>query len=85
CQAGGIRQGATVDQGMIVSLFPVNAIWVNSYVAIGCRPRHFCHVEQGAPPSSPSSVTANAAFIIQIISLFSYVCDFMTDHLSVLV
>ncbi|MGU5594943.1 hypothetical protein ACV1C6_16515, partial [Aeromonas sanarellii] len=25
------RQGATVDQGMIVSLFPVNAIWVNSY------------------------------------------------------
>ncbi|MCV9384910.1 hypothetical protein OE564_23170, partial [Aeromonas hydrophila] len=31
CQAGGIRQGATVDQGMIVSLFPVNAIWVNSY------------------------------------------------------
>ncbi|MFQ1863988.1 hypothetical protein ACK369_19945, partial [Aeromonas veronii] len=24
-------QGATVDQGMIVSLFPVNAIWVNSY------------------------------------------------------
>ncbi|MFQ1863984.1 helix-turn-helix domain-containing protein, partial [Aeromonas veronii] len=25
-------QGATVDQGMIVSLFPVNAIWVNSYM-----------------------------------------------------
>jgi hypothetical protein len=23
-----------VDQGMIVSLFPVNAIWVNSYLAL---------------------------------------------------
>ncbi|MGU5695506.1 hypothetical protein, partial [Aeromonas veronii] len=29
------RQGATVDQGMIVSLFPVNAIWVNSYKCTG--------------------------------------------------
>ncbi|MGU5717984.1 hypothetical protein, partial [Aeromonas taiwanensis] len=29
------RQGATVDQGMIVSLFPVNAIWVNSYGSTG--------------------------------------------------
>ncbi|MGU5718058.1 hypothetical protein ACV1DK_22815, partial [Aeromonas taiwanensis] len=29
------RQGATVDQGMIVSLFPVNAIWVNSYTFSG--------------------------------------------------
>ncbi|MGU5550431.1 hypothetical protein, partial [Aeromonas hydrophila] len=28
------RQGATVDQGMIVSLFPVNAIWVNSYFRV---------------------------------------------------
>ncbi|MFM5813111.1 hypothetical protein ACET6Q_00985 [Aeromonas dhakensis] len=36
-------------------------------------------------PSSPSSVTANAAFIVLIISLFSYVCDFITGHLPVLV
>ncbi|MGU5547110.1 hypothetical protein ACV1CV_22430, partial [Aeromonas veronii] len=32
------RQGATVDQGMIVSLFPVNAIWVNSYVDYSLQP-----------------------------------------------
>ncbi|MEH8123826.1 hypothetical protein Q7I34_18855, partial [Aeromonas veronii] len=31
------RQGATVDQGMIVSLFPVNAIWVNSYLKTALR------------------------------------------------
>lgn len=33
---------------------------------------------RGPAPSSPSSVTANATFIVQIISLFSYGCDFMT-------
>ncbi|MEZ6973508.1 hypothetical protein [Aeromonas sp. S14(2024)] len=36
-------------------------------------------------PSSPSSVATNTAFIIKIISLFSYACDFMTGHLPVLV
>jgi hypothetical protein len=45
----------------------------------------FVMSSRGLAPSSPSSVAANTAFAIQIISLFSYACDFMTGHLPVLV
>jgi len=45
----------------------------------------FVMSSRGLAPSSPSSVAANTAFIIQITPLFSYVCDFMAGHLPVLV
>ncbi|MFQ1861594.1 hypothetical protein ACK369_07465, partial [Aeromonas veronii] len=48
------RQGATVDQGMIVSLFPVNAIWVNSYMGGVAPRRRFFHFLRVCPICSSS-------------------------------
>ncbi|MGU5699859.1 hypothetical protein ACV1D9_22330, partial [Aeromonas allosaccharophila] len=48
------RQGATVDQGMIVSLFPVNAIWVNSYGYGGKRRAHDADLKRMVVIRSPS-------------------------------
>ncbi|WP_143248394.1 hypothetical protein [Aeromonas dhakensis] len=45
----------------------------------------FVMSSRGTAPSSPSSVATNTAFIIKIISLFSYGCDFVAGHLPVLV
>ncbi|MGU5637839.1 hypothetical protein ACV1DV_20150, partial [Aeromonas veronii] len=55
------RQGATVDQGMIVSLFPVNAIWVNSYpisaYLSSCPPQRVLPREMKNHPQEPICVS----------------------------